>query len=152
LNGTLVRTGIKSLRGNIYPGTDLGGQAPDPAGRGDTYGPYLGLLDEFKLYDRVLTPQQIAQNYNDGLNNVGGPTRILTNEHRVGEVWTLNLFEIESDGYYLSTPIAVDTVTIVEGNSVTTMWIDDPVGAQTEIVLIDYSCENTENRERDIIV
>jgi hypothetical protein len=152
LNGTLVRTGIKSFRANIYPGTQLGGQATNILGRGDTYGPYLGLLDEFRLYPTVITPQQIAQNYNDGLVGEGGPTRILTQEHSVDDLWTLNTFEVFSNGSLTDTPIPVDTVTIVSGTSETYMTIDDPVGAQTQGVTIDYSCENTENLSRDIIV
>src|SRR5690606_31424800 len=83
LNGVLVRTGIKSLRGNMYPGTQIGGTVTNISGRGDTYGPYEGYLDEVRLYTQVLTPQQIVQNYTDGVAGVGGPTKIMTKEHRV---------------------------------------------------------------------
>src|SRR5690606_17296563 len=121
-------------------------------GRGDTYGPYLGYLDEYRLYGHVLSPQQISRNYNDGLAGNGGPTRILTQEHSGGEVWTLNLFEIEDDGDFLSTPITVDTVTIVSGTSVTNVTVDTPVGVQSNIVSIDYTCTNDQSLPRDIIV
>src|SRR5690606_18489842 len=44
LHGTLARTGINSLQGDIYPGTFLGGErneTPATLARGSTYGPYV---------------------------------------------------------------------------------------------------------------
>jgi DNA-binding beta-propeller fold protein YncE len=152
LNGTLVRTGIKSFRSDIYPGTQLGGQATNVLGRGDTYGPYLGLLDEFRLYPTVLTPQQIDQNYMDGVAGEGGPTRILTQEHSVDDLWTLNTFEVFSNGTLIDSAIPVDTVLIVTGTSETVMTIEDPIGPQTEWVYIKFYCLNTQDLKRDVIV
>src|SRR5690606_36555010 len=152
LNGVLVRTGIKSLRGNIYPGTQIGGTVTNISGRGDTYGPYEGYLDEVRLYTQVLTPQQIVQNYTDGVAGVGGPTKIMTQEHRVDEVWTLNVFEVDNTGVLTGTPLLVDAVTIVPGDSETFMDITTPSGTQTANITLSYSCANEDDLPRDVIV
>jgi hypothetical protein len=153
LNGVLVRTGIKSLRANIYPGIELGGTVVGLPFDQHLYGPYLGMLDEFKLYPRVITPQQILQNYNDGFAGDGGPTRILTQEHSVDEVWTLNVFEVQNNGSLTDAAISVDTVTIVPAPTETYVTVETPDAVRVAgNVTVEYTCRNTESIPRDMLV
>jgi N-acetylneuraminic acid mutarotase len=55
VNGSFVRTGLKSLRAAVFPSATLGGSS---------YGYFAGLLDEVSIYDRALTPDEIASIYN----------------------------------------------------------------------------------------
>ena len=61
VNGINVATGITSTRTFVYPSKDFGGSAVSPW---DTYGSYAGLLDEISIYNRALTPTEIAAIYN----------------------------------------------------------------------------------------
>ena len=58
LNGTLVRTGVTSLRPSAYPSKTFGDT--------ETYGPYAGLLDEVAIFNRALSANEIAALYAAG--------------------------------------------------------------------------------------
>jgi len=57
-----------------------------------------GQMDEVQIYPRALTAQQISVLYQDGLNNVAGPSLIHPSEHNLGEEWGLEVFEVDSGG------------------------------------------------------
>lgn len=61
VNGTLTRTGLASLR-NSYPSTWLG----EWGAQSLNYGYYAGLLDEFSIYNRALSPSEILAIFNAG--------------------------------------------------------------------------------------
>ncbi len=54
LNGELVRTGLVSQRDNVF--------APNTVG-GDGYGWFKGVVDHVRIYDRVLTEEEVFQSY-----------------------------------------------------------------------------------------
>ncbi|MCX6904982.1 MAG: LamG domain-containing protein, partial [Verrucomicrobia bacterium] len=58
VNGALVRTGLASQRGLVFPSKNLGDAS--------NYGPYAGLLDEVAIFNRALTPAEIAAIYEAG--------------------------------------------------------------------------------------
>ncbi|NVN91057.1 MAG: Ig-like domain repeat protein [Desulfuromonadales bacterium] len=63
VNGLLRRTGLTSLRTNVYPSSSFG-----EAGYG--YGWYQGLLDEIHIYNRALTMDEIRSVYVAGGNGL----------------------------------------------------------------------------------
>lgn len=56
LNGTLVRTGLTSVRTNVYPCYMFGDG-------GSNYGPYQGDIDEARIYKRALDANEIKTHY-----------------------------------------------------------------------------------------
>ncbi len=55
LNGQFVKTGLLSLRENVYASTTFGNVA--------TYGPYKGSIDDVAIYNRALSDTEIQENY-----------------------------------------------------------------------------------------
>lgn len=66
VNGTLVQTGLTSLKTNVWASLGAAGQFPGQVGGigGGTYGYYQGDIDEFRLWSGVRTQTQIAANMN----------------------------------------------------------------------------------------
>ncbi|MBI5061603.1 MAG: LamG domain-containing protein [Candidatus Aenigmarchaeota archaeon] len=61
LNGVLVRTGLQSTRRNVYAPTQIGGGA---------YGYFNGVVDEFRVYSRALSPEEVAASYDATVNRL----------------------------------------------------------------------------------
>jgi hypothetical protein len=59
VNGALVRTGMLSQRGYVFPGQTLSDE-------GNGYGPYLGRMDEVTIYNRSMTADEISAIYEAG--------------------------------------------------------------------------------------
>jgi parallel beta-helix repeat protein len=54
-----------------------------------------GLIDEVRIYNRTLTAQQIAENYNNGLPN---HKTIVSQETNIGETWSVDITPNDANG------------------------------------------------------
>jgi hypothetical protein len=57
-----------------------------------------GSIDEFKIFNRSLSPEQIYKEYSEGLNNRSTQT-LVSNETNRGENWTVALFSTDLEDY-----------------------------------------------------
>jgi hypothetical protein len=65
VNGTLARTGWTSVKAAVHPSASLGGSVHAPG-----LGPFQGQLDEVRIWDGPLDPQQIYESMNRSLTGV----------------------------------------------------------------------------------
>ncbi len=73
---------------------------------------FTGLIDEFKVYDRVLSNEQIYQNYISRKNGFSDFSVISSSETNLGEIW--NCYVTPNDGAINGEMIASDSIVIVD--------------------------------------
>ncbi len=79
---------------------------------------FVGKIDEFQMYDRLLSSAQISQLYTDGTSNLGGPSIIKTDETLAGQIWSLIVTPVTSAGAFgtavtTSNTVAISSMTIL---------------------------------------
>jgi len=105
LNTTLTIPSFGVIRSPLQIGRGWGG-----AGPGANSGLYFnGFIDEFRLYNRSLTADQILSNYNSGVPRYD---RIVSQELVVGQQWYANV--TPSDGKNDGTTVKSNVLTVVE--------------------------------------
>ena len=84
-------------------------------GIGDNGGkPHNGSIDEFKIFNRSLSPEQVYEEYLTGFNNHS--TQILvSNETEVGDNWTVAITSSDLEDYGIITNIS-DGIVITQSN------------------------------------
>jgi hypothetical protein len=98
LNGSLIKQWSDSDWSGAFSSSLTSPFTLGLARPGDSdYGDFDGRIDEFKVYTRTLSPEQIAQNYSDGNSGKGGPTEIVYQEHTYNDTWQLKAYELTGE-------------------------------------------------------
>ncbi len=80
--------------------------------------PFQGYVDEVQIYPNALSPDQIAEIYDNGNANVAGPRSIISDHIAATEEWDLSVTYLDGVGAVTSTENSTNTVTI-SANAVT---------------------------------
>jgi hypothetical protein len=114
-------------------------------GVGNTWS-YNGSLDEIRVYNKTLSPAQVYQNYQDGLNNRAA-NHVMSSEMQLGEQWKCSV--TSNDGYQDGNTLNSSSVTIAADNMVPylTAFTLRPLLPNTTSILYcnatAYDAENT---------
>jgi subtilisin-like proprotein convertase family protein len=99
VNGVNVRTGVTSSETFVYPSKDFGGSYGNAFGNFQfkPYGPYKGLLDEVKIYNRALSATEIQAIYNAGIaggnSTSSSPLLLDTDQDGIPDYWEITFGE-----------------------------------------------------------
>src|SRR5262249_38048081 len=77
-----------------------------------------GAIDEFQIYNRALSAQQIAQLFADGTAEVGGPRIISAAETLENEIWDLYAAPVSTAGNVGVAAHSANTVTITSASTI----------------------------------
>jgi len=103
----------------------------------------------------IFIASRIAQLYADNTNATahdrGGPMEIFTTDHAYGETWQLDVFEFTDVGV-VGLEDNVGSVTITASETTTPFTITSPTGTNSGTLTVDYTCDNADDRARDILV
>ncbi|MEF8879894.1 MAG: LamG-like jellyroll fold domain-containing protein [Candidatus Thermoplasmatota archaeon] len=72
---------------------------------------FTGDIDEFQIYKRCLTDEQIYQNYLQQKNEISDKNVIVSDETKAGEKWKCNITPVNQDQYGATTE--TDSITII---------------------------------------
>src|SRR3989344_5356293 len=94
-NGT-QSTSSSASYGPMVNATWLDGSVITIGGKsGGTNDDINGTLDEFMIFNRTLTPEQVYEFYN---NHIGNYSKIVNQELKAGEIWNVTAVPIDNDG------------------------------------------------------
>jgi len=99
LNGQLVRTSPFTSTKTVHPGDKLGDGSSG-------YGPFLGRIDDARVFARALSAEQIATLYARGFD------RLAKQELRLGDAWEVTL--VASNGTHDSASVSSVPITVVK--------------------------------------
>jgi hypothetical protein len=76
---------------------------------------FKGGLDEVKIYNRALTPNQIQQRYQEGMNSITTTSKIMPSELKAGDTWSCQV--TPNDGFGDGVSATSNSVTLTQGTN-----------------------------------
>ncbi|MGA2669350.1 MAG: LamG domain-containing protein, partial [Ignavibacteria bacterium] len=117
INGALSASMVLPVSGPIY-------SEPKPAiqpvyigydGGSNPVRFFKGGLDEVKIYNRALTPNQIQQRYQEGMNSITTTSKIMPSELKAGDTWSCQV--TPNDGFGDGVSATSNSVTLTQGTN-----------------------------------